>query len=300
MQSLGAAGADVDYLPGSRAGHPGSPTVGAVTTRPPTRAPAGELLRHWRQQRRRSQLDLALDTGVSARHLSFVETGRARPSSSLLLALAEQLDLPLRERNALLLAAGYAPAYPATDLDDAAARAARESLAHLLAGHEPYPAVVFDRWGDVVLTNRAVGPLLEDAGPALLGPPVNVYRLGLHPDGLAGRVGDRRAWTAHLVHRLTRLTRLTGDRRLAALLAEVRDYPGVAEALADRSGEHAGAELLMTVRLSCARGDLELLSTVTSFGSPHDVTLAELAVESFFPADEATRDLLRGWAEAGR
>ena len=137
-----------------------------MTTRPPTRSPAGELLRHWRQQRRRSQLDLALDTGVSARHLSFVETGRARPSSGLLLALADRLDVPLRERNALLLAAGYAPAYPETDLDDAHAQAARESLAHLLAGHEPYPAVVFDRYGDVVLTNRAVGPLLRAPPPS--------------------------------------------------------------------------------------------------------------------------------------
>ena len=262
-----------------------------------TRAPAGELLRHWRQQRRRSQLDLALDTGVSARHLSFVETGRARPSPGLLLALADQLDVPLRERNALLLAAGYAPVYPETGLDGEQARAARESIGHLLAGHEPYPAVVFDRWGDVVLTNRSIGPLLEGAAPELLGPPVNVYRLGLHPAGVAGRVRDRHGWTAHLVHRLARLVRLTGDARLADLLAEVRAYPGVAEALAERPDGAAGAELLLTVELACARGDVVLLSTVTSFGSPHDVTLAELAVESFFPADEHSRQLLRGWAD---
>jgi transcriptional regulator with XRE-family HTH domain len=261
-------------------------------------APAGELLRHWRHQRRRSQLDLALDAGVSARHLSFVETGRARPSSGLLLALAEQLELPLRERNALLLAAGYAPAYSETDLDGAQARAVRASLEHLLAGHEPYPAVAFDRWGDVALTNRAVGPLLEGADPALLAPPVNVYRLGLHPGGLAGRVRDRPGWTAHLVHRLDRLQRLTGDRRLTALRAEVRGYPGVAEALAAAEAEPAGAELLLTVELATSIGDLALHSTVTSFGSPHDVTLAELAVESFFPADEATRERLRSAAPA--
>ena len=201
-----------------------------TTSRTPSRG-AGDLLRHWRQQRRRSQLDLALDAGVSARHLSFVETGRARPSSGLLLALAERLDVPLRERNALLLAAGYAPAYSETALDGEQAAAVRESLGHLLAGHEPYPAVVLDRYGDVVLSNRAVGPLLEGADPALLGPPVNVYRLGLHPGGLAPRIRDRAGWTAHLVHRLTRLERLSGDRRLTRLLAEVRGYPGVVEAL---------------------------------------------------------------------
>jgi transcriptional regulator with XRE-family HTH domain len=264
-----------------------------MTTSRTTSRGAGDLLRHWRQQRRRSQLDLALDTGVSARHLSFVETGRARPSSSLLLALAEQLDVPLRERNALLLAAGYAPAYSETDLDGEQARAARESLVHLLAGHEPYPAVVFDRYGDVVLSNRAVGPLLAGADPVLLGPPVNIYRLGLHPGGLAPRVRDRSGWTAHLVHRLTRLVRLTGDRRLGELLSEVRGYPGVSEALAERP---ARDELLMTVHLAHPDGDLTLHTTVTSFGDPHDVTLSELAVESFFPADEGTRELLHRWA----
>jgi transcriptional regulator with XRE-family HTH domain len=256
-------------------------------------AQAGQLLRHWRQQRRRSQLDLALDTGVSARHLSFVETGRAQASSGLLLALAEQLDVPLRERNALLLAAGYAPAYSETDLDGASARAVRESLAHLLAGHEPYPAVVFDRYGDVVLTNRAVAPLLDGVNPSLLGPPVNVYRLGLHPGGLVSRIRDRAGWTAHLVHRLTRLERLSGDARLTSLLTEVRGYPGVADALAERP---AGSELLLTLELAHPRGDLALHTTVTSFGDPHDVTLSELAVESFFPADERTRELLRNWA----
>jgi transcriptional regulator with XRE-family HTH domain len=264
-----------------------------VTSSRTTSRGAGDLLRHWRQQRRRSQLDLALDAGVSARHLSFVETGRARPSSGLLLALAEQLEVPLRERNALLLAAGYAPAYSETALDGEQATAVRESLRHLLAGHEPYPAVVFDRYGDVVLTNRAVGPLLEGADPALLDPPVNVYRLGLHPGGLAPRIRDRAGWTAHLVHRLTRLERLTGDRRLTRLLAEVRGYPGVVEALAARP---PGSELLMTVQLASAEGELALHTTVTSFGDPQDVTLSELAIESFFPADERTRALLRDLA----
>ena len=208
----------------------------------------GALLRQWRQRRRRSQLDLALDTGISARHLSFVETGRSRPSRGLLLALAEQLDVPLRERNALMLAAGYAPTYAESDLSSAESQQAREALEHLLAGHEPYPAVVLDRWGDVVLTNRAVGPLLEGVDAKLLQPPINVYRLSLHPDGMVSRIRNRAEWTAHLGHRLARLTRLTGDSRLAELLDEIRTYPGVAGALDDYH-ESATAELLLTLQL---------------------------------------------------
>jgi len=257
-----------------------------------TPAGGGALLRHWRQRRHRSQLDLALDTGVSARHLSFVETGRSQPSRGLLLALADQLDVPLRERNALMLAAGYAPTYAESDLDSAQIQVAREVLEHLLAGHEPYPAVVLDRWGDVVLVNRAIDPLLEGVDPSLLDPPINVYRLSLHPDGLPPRIRNRIEWTAHLGHRLTRLARLTGDPRLSDLLAEVRAYPGVAAALDDYH-EPVTAELLLTLQLAHPAGDLRLHSTVTSFGSPHDVTLSELTVESFFPADAHTRQLLQ-------
>ncbi|MBV8930915.1 MAG: helix-turn-helix domain-containing protein [Mycobacteriaceae bacterium] len=253
---------------------------------------SGELLRQWRQRRRRSQLDLALDTGISARHLSFVETGRSQPSRGLLLALAEQLEVPLRERNALMLAAGYAPSYAESDLDSAEIELAREALEHLLAGHEPYPAVVLDRWGDIVLTNRCVGPLLEGVDPALLAPPINVYRISLHPDGLATRIRNRDEWTAHLGHRLARLARVTGDRRLVELLDEIRSYPGVAQTLDDYH-EPLGAELLLTLQLAYPGGDLRLHSTVTSFGSPHDVTLSELTVESFFPADDATRKVLQ-------
>ena len=252
----------------------------------------GALLRQWRQRRRRSQLDLALDTGISARHLSFVETGPSRPSRGLLLALAEQLDVPLRERNALMLAAGYAPTYAESDLNSAETEQAREALQRLLAGHEPYPAVVLDRWGDVVLTNRAVGPLLEGVDVTLLAAPINVYRLSLHPDGMVSRIRNRTEWTAHLGHRLARLAGLTGDSRLAELLAEIRTYPGVAEALDDYH-EPATAELLLTLQLAHPEGDLRLHSTVTSFGSPHDVTLSELTVESFFPADDATRQRLQ-------
>jgi transcriptional regulator with XRE-family HTH domain len=259
----------------------------------------GALLRQWRQRRRRSQLDLALDAGISARHLSFVETGRSRPSRRLLHALAEQLEVPLRERNALMLAAGYAPTYAESDLDSAESQQARDALAHLLAGHEPYPAVVLDRWGDVVLTNRAVGPLLEGVDPVLLKPPINTYRLSLHPDGLVSRIRNRAEWTAHLGHRLARLARLTGDPRLEELLSEIRTYPGVAEALDDYH-EPATADLLLTLVLAHPDGDLRLHSTLTSFGSPHDVTLSELTVESFFPADDATRQRLQQLPMPGR
>lgn len=255
------------------------------------RSPAGDLLRHWRVERRRSQMDLALDAGVSTRHLSYVETGRAHASPELLLALAEELEVPLRERNALLLAAGYAPAFTESDLDGAEAAVAREAVDRLLAGHEPYPAVVLDRRGDVVLTNRAIAPLLAGVAPALLTPPINVYRLSLHPDGLASRTRNRDEWAAHLGHRLARLARLTGDARLHTLLEEVRRYPGVAEALAAvRPGGRDA--LLLTLELDHPEGPLSLHSTVTTFGSPHDVTLAELAIESFFPADAASRALL--------
>lgn len=252
----------------------------------------GALLRQWRQRRRRSQLDLALDTGISARHLSFVETGRSRPSRGLLLALAEQLDVPLRERNALMLAAGYAPTYAESDLDSEETAQAREAIERLLTGHEPYPAVVLDRLGNVVLTNRAVGPLLEGVDSELLQPPVNTYRLSLHPKGMISRIRNPAEWTAHLGHRLTRLARLTGDARLAELLAEIRSYPGVAETL-DDVHEPAASELLLTLQLAHPAGDLRLHSTLTSFGSPHDVTLSELTIESFFPADDATRQRLQ-------
>jgi transcriptional regulator with XRE-family HTH domain len=263
-----------------------------VTRHAPSNTRGGELLRQWRQRRRRSQLDLALDTGISARHLSFVETGRSQPSRGLLLALAEQLDVPLRERNALMLAAGYAPVYSESDLNGAEIELARDALEHLLAGHEPYPAVVLDRWGDILLTNRTVGPLIDGVDPALLQPPINVYRLSLHPDGLAPRIRNRTEWAAHLGHRLARLARLTGDPRLAQLLDEIRTYPGVAAAVDDYR-ESVSAELLLTLQLAHPDGDLRLHSTVTNFGSAHDVTLAELTVESFFPADAHTREFLQ-------
>ncbi len=252
----------------------------------------GELLRQWRQRRRRSQLDLALDTGISARHLSFVETGRSRPSRGLLLALAEQLDVPLRERNALMLAAGYAPTYAESDLDSEESQQARDALERLLAGHEPYPAVVLDRWGDVVLTNRAVGPLLEGVDAELLQPPINTYRLALHPvghglaDPQSGRV-DRSPWPpAGPAWRGSPAT--LGWHSFLRRYAAIRASPKRSTTTTNRRP----SELLLTLQLAHPAGDLRLHSTLTSFGSPHDVTLSELTVESFFPADDATRQRL--------
>jgi len=236
---------------------------------------------------------------VSARHLSFVETGRARPSRSLLLHLAEHLDVPLRERNALVLAAGYAPAYAESDLGAEHLRSAREALRHLLAGHEPYPALVLDRWGDVLMANGCAAPLLSGVDPDLLARP-NAYRIGLHPGGLLPRVREPAPWIAHLGQRLTRTLRWSGDPRLRELLREIRTYPGVADVL-DAGPELGVQELLLTVTLAAPDGDpdgeLSLHTAVTTFGGPHDVTLAELAVESFFPADDRTRRRLQAAAD---
>ncbi len=256
-----------------------------------TVASPGELLRGWRTRRRRSQMDLALDVGVSTRHLSFVETGRSRASRELLLDLADHLEVPLRERNALLLAAGFAPVYGESRWDEAGLEAVREALGHLLAGHEPFPALVIDRTGDVVMSNRAVGPLLGMLGPAWSAPPVNVYRLSLHPQGLAPHIRNLEQWAGHLLHRLERLTDLTGDPRLASLLAEVRGY--VPDAGSPARSEH----VVLPLHLAHPDGDLRFYSTITHFGAAWDVTLDELSIETFVPADAATRARLVGWSD---
>ncbi|GLZ52505.1 transcriptional regulator [Actinomycetospora sp. NBRC 106378] len=247
---------------------------------------AGAMLRGWRTRRRRSQMDLALEANVSTRHLSFVETGKAQASRALLLDLATRLEVPLRERNALLLAAGYAPSYAESTLGDLAP--VREALDHLLAGHEPYPALVVDRRGDVVRTNRGVGLLLAGVDERWLAPPVNIYRLALHPDVLDVR--NRAAWSAHLLHRLDRLVDLTGDPRLVSLRAEVR--PHVPDAGSVRVLDRA-AQLMLPLHLGHPEfGELRLYSTITHFGAAFDVTLDELSIESFVPADAHTRDVL--------
>ena len=258
--------------------------------------PVGELLRDWRQRRHLSQLALALEADVSARHVSFLETGRARPSREMLLRLAERLEIPLRERNALLLAAGYAPAYPERALDDPALRPAKEVVERVLAGHEPYPALAVDRHWSLVTANRAVGPLLVGVDPTLLRPPVNVLRLSLHPDGLAPRIANLVQWRAHLLERLRRQVEQTADAGLARLLDELR------HAASGGPGEPAASgdvRVAVPLRLRTERGLLSLLSTTMVFGTPVDVTLAELAVEAFFPADPQTAESLRRLAEGG-
>lgn len=255
----------------------------------------GPLLREWRRRRRLTQLDLALEAGVSARHLSFVETGRARPSAELVLNLAEHLDVPLRDRNALLLAAGYAPVYGQRGLDEPEMGPVRAAIDQVLAGHEPYPALVVDRHWGMVAANRAVGLLMEGIAPELLEPPVNVLRASLHPDGLAPRIVNLAEWRAHLLDRLGRQAVSTGDPALAALHEELSALPGGGPAPA--IDIDAGA-IAVPLRLRVGDAELAFISTVTTFGTAIDITVAELSIESFFPADEATAAALR--ARAGQ
>jgi transcriptional regulator with XRE-family HTH domain len=268
-----------------------------VTTTDAT-PPVGELLRSWRHRRRLSQLDLAVRAEVSTRHLSFVETGRSTPSRELVLHLAEHLDVPLRQRNSLLLAAGYAPVYPGRPLDSAELAPVRVALDRLLAGHEPFPAVVVDRRWDLVVANApALTHLGAGVDPALLNPPVNTLRLALHPGGLASRIVNLDEYASHLLMRLDREIGATGDPDLAALADELRSYPGVPQA---PSAPHDPATLLfIPLAIDPPPGErgvpLRFFSTLTTFGTARDITVAELTVEAFFPADEATsRHLLAG------
>jgi transcriptional regulator with XRE-family HTH domain len=251
-------------------------------------ARVGPLLRDWRKRRRLSQLDLALDAGISARHLSFVETGRSRPSREMVVHLAEQLDVPLRDRNGLLLAAGYAPAYAERGLDAPELAPVRDALELVLGGHDPYPAAAVDRGWNLVAGNRGIALLTEGVAPALLEPPANVLRVALHPDGMAPRIANLGQWRAHLLDRLERQVALTGDTALEALLAELRGYPGP-----DEERPAGGAEIAVPLRLRRDGGELAFLSTVTTFGTAVDITVAELAIESFFPADAATAEAVR-------
>ncbi len=255
---------------------------------------AGPLLRDWRQRRRMSQLDLALQADVSARHLSFIETGRSRPSADMVARLSEKLQIPLRDQNQLLLAAGYAPAYGQRDLDEPAMGPVRDALERVLAGHDPYPAMVVDRHWGMVARNEALARLAEGVADHLLRPPVNVLRLSLHPEGLAGRIANLAEWRAHLLDRLGRQAVTSGDPALAALHDELAAYPG-----SEPTPPHdlAAGEIAVPLRLRHPDGELAFISTVTTFGTALDITVSELAIEAFFPADATTADLVRAWAE---
>ncbi len=260
---------------------------------PPSRV--GTLLRDWRHRRRLSQLDLALEAGISARHLSFVETGRSRPSADMVLHLAEELDVPLRDRNALLLAAGYAPVYGQRGLDEPEMGPVREALDLVLRGHDPYPAVVVDRHWGMVAGNAAVGLLIEGVAPELLEPPVNVLRASLHPDGMAPRILNLAEWRAHLLDRLGRQAVSTGDPALAALYDELAELPGGGAA---GPYDLVAGDIAVPLRLRLGDAELCFISTMTTFGTATDITVAELSIESFFPADAATAEAVRALAAA--
>lgn len=249
----------------------------------------GEHLRRWRERRRLSQLELALQAEVSTRHLSFVETGRASPSREMVLHLAEHLEVPLRERNDLLLSAGYAPAYAETPVDAPPMGSVREALHAVLAAHEPFPTIIVDRHWNVVDANRAAGLFINQLPPDLAAPPVNVLRASLHPRGLAARIINLAEWRSHLLHRLRRQVEITFDAQLAALYEELRAYS--TDAPEPALPEHPA--VVVPLRLRHEAGELALFSMVSTCGTPSDITVDELVIESFFPADEFTASVLR-------
>lgn len=252
----------------------------------------GGLIREWRRRRRLSQLALASEAEISQRHLSFLESGRSRPSREMLLHLAEQLGVPLRERNVMLTAAGFAPEYPERPYDAPEMAAARAAVERVLAAQEPFPALAVDRHWTLLAANRGLGPLVEGAAPWLLQPPVNMLRLALHPEGIAPRIANLAEVRAHVLDRLRRQAEATADPMLLALLAELRGLPGGAPMRVD----HAAGGVAIPLRLRSAAGELALLGTVTVFGTPVEVTLSEIAIETFLPADAATAEALRRMA----
>lgn len=252
----------------------------------------GGQLKAWRTRRRMSQLDFALEAEISQKHLSFIETGRSSPSRDMVIRLTECLDIPLRERNSMLLAAGFAPMYLARDLDDPSLKAARAAIDLLLKGHEPYPAIAVDRHWNMVASNAAITPFLSLVAEAsLLEPPINVLRLSLHPGGLAPFIANLGDWKKHLLERLAHQIQVTADPSLVDLEKELRAYPADEET----PGGHADyGDVFVPFELMLPQGKLSFFSTITVFGTPVDVTLSEIAIESFFPANDATRIALSG------
>nr|WP_318227502.1 helix-turn-helix transcriptional regulator [Paraburkholderia terrae]MDW3659908.1 helix-turn-helix transcriptional regulator [Paraburkholderia terrae] len=270
-------------------------TLSAPSGAPSMSRTVGDMLRDWRQRRRMSQLLLASEAEISTRHLSFVESGRAQPSREMVMHLAERLDVPLRARNALLVAAGYAPLYRERQLSDPQLDAARAAIDLVLKGHEPYPAVAIDRHWTIVAANNALAPLLTAAKPALLEAPVNALRLSMHPDGIASQIANWHAWRAHLLSRLQRQVDVSADPTLAALYDELAAYPTPPDA--DESPASPLEQIAVPLRLRTEIGVLSFFSTTTVFGTPVDVTLSELAIEAFFPADPQTAEALRKFAD---
>ncbi|MCF1595172.1 helix-turn-helix domain-containing protein [Streptomyces muensis] len=261
----------------------------------PTDRGVGPLLRAWREQRRVSQLELALRADSSARHISFIETGRSRPSEEMVLRLAEHLDVPVRERNALLMAAGHAPHYPETPLDDPALDALRTGMEQLIQGYEPYPALVVDAMYDVHAANRGILMLLDGIPEHLLTPPLNAMRLTLHPQGLAPRIRNLREWRGHLLAQMDRQIALRRSDRLRRLYEEVAAYPVVEEGPQPGTAEPAASVPYFALPLQVEHEGrvLSFVSSISTFNTPMDVTVSELAIETFLPADPATVKYLR-------
>jgi transcriptional regulator with XRE-family HTH domain len=260
----------------------------SITSTQDAGAPVGHLIRHWRQQRRWSQLDLACEAEVSTRHLSFVETGRAQPSREMLLRLADPLELPLRERNVLLVAAGYAPVFRERALADPELAQARAAVERLLAASAPNPALAVDRHWNLVTANAPARQLMSDIGVELLRPPLNVLRASLHPHGLAPRIVNFAEWRAHVLHRLRRQVEASGDGSLAELLDELTRLPAPPGAMSGAPAVALATGVVLPLQLRSPVGTLSFLSTTMVFGTAVDITLAELVIESFFPADAAT------------
>jgi transcriptional regulator with XRE-family HTH domain len=256
----------------------------------------GPLLRSWRERRKLSQLELSLRSEISSRHLSFVETGRSRPSRDMVLHLAEQLEVPLRERNSLLLAAGYAPVYGERPLDADDMTPIRNAVDRFLRAHEPYPALVADGHWNLVAVNDAMQVITDGVAPELLEPPANGLRICLHPDGMAPRIANFGDWSTHILHRLRSRAQSTGDAELERLYDELAAYPGVEPH--GRHGDGEGAGILVPLQLRHGDVELDFVSTVATFVTAEDITLAELAIEAFYPANASTAAALMTRAAA--
>lgn len=249
----------------------------------------GELLRKWRNARRYSQLRLAMDAGISSRHLSFIETGRSSPSREMVLLLADHLQVPMREQNAMLLSAGFAPAFEQRPIEAAEMSAVRSAVEMVLENHEPFPAIAVDRKWNVVMSNCGATFLADGVAPELLAPAPNVYRLTLHPNGMRPRISNFDEYAGHMIARLRRDAAIDGGAELSTILAEIEGYPGISSLCTP----HTGPGVVLPLRLRSDVGELAFITTIATFGTPFEVTVSELAIESFFPADGSTAELIR-------